>query len=62
MPISITINSLDYIFLLPAQDAQRPPVITKLLQPHQTQDLEPGLPRKGVCASDHVAVGGEILF
>lgn len=31
----------------------------KILLPHKTQDMEPGLPKKGVCASDHTLIGAE---
>ncbi|PWZ01758.1 Endonuclease/exonuclease/phosphatase [Testicularia cyperi] len=36
------------------------PVVTRLLRTHKTETLQPGVPRKGVCASDHVAIGAEI--
>lgn len=47
---------LDYIFAFPSSRLRSP---VKLLLPHQTEDMEPGLPRKGVCASDHVLIGAE---
>ncbi|PWN43801.1 Endonuclease/exonuclease/phosphatase [Ceraceosorus guamensis] len=70
---SIFSLTLDYIWLLPnplrsqsteerkeadRQDAY--PHITALLAMLRTKDLAPGIPRKGVCASDHVAIGAEI--
>ncbi|KAL7409135.1 Endonuclease/exonuclease/phosphatase [Mrakia frigida] len=56
--------TLDYIFLLPPTplSGQPAPKITAYLRPHRTEDLAPGLPMKGKCASDHVAVCGEIRF
>lgn len=48
---------LDYIFAFPSARLSKPPV--KLLLPHRTDDMEPGLPRKTVCASDHVLIGAE---
>ncbi|KAN0059957.1 RNA exonuclease ngl2 [Thecaphora frezii] len=69
--------TLDYIFLFPtsatvAAAAQRPteaggekseafPRVTRLLRTHRTETLSPGVPRKGVCASDHVAVAAEVV-
>ncbi|KAI9445288.1 Endonuclease/exonuclease/phosphatase [Lactarius indigo] len=38
------------------------PVVTRLLQPHVTDNLEPGLPRKGVCGSDHVSLAAEVRW
>lgn len=52
---SIFALTLDYIFLFPDQVT-----ITALLPTHRTETLAPGVPRKGVCASDHVAIGAEI--
>lgn len=51
--------TLDYIFMLPKSERQFP-AVTRLLRTHRTETLQPGVPRKGVCASDHVAVGAEI--
>ncbi len=36
------------------------PTVTRLLRTHRTETLQPGVPRKGVCASDHIAIGAEI--
>ncbi|UZJ53212.1 hypothetical protein CBS101457_002532 [Exobasidium rhododendri] len=49
---SIFALTLDYIFLFPHEST-----VTALLPTHSTAVLEPGVPRKGVCASDHVAIG-----
>ncbi|CED84893.1 Transcriptional effector CCR4-related protein [Phaffia rhodozyma] len=55
--------TLDYIFLLPpATRPDSPPKVIRYLLPHQVSDLEPGLPRKGISASDHVIVAGDILL
>ena len=35
------------------------PNVTALLQMHRTEVLTPGIPRRGVCASDHVLIGAE---
>ncbi|GAK64207.1 endonuclease/exonuclease/phosphatase [Moesziomyces antarcticus] len=59
--------TLDYIFMLPkvetsteARAAPSYPTVTRLLRTHRTETLQPGVPRKGVCASDHIAIGAEI--
>lgn len=61
--------TLDYIFLLPKvrqradvqdQILERYPPVSRLLRTHRTKTLQPGVPRKGVCASDHIAIGAEI--
>lgn len=44
----------DYIFVIDPPGRQHS--ITGFLKPPRTQDLEPGLPRKGVCGSDHVSL------
>lgn len=50
----------DYIVALPSPSSSNTrPIPRKLLLPHRTEDIEPGLPRKGVCASDHVMIGAE---
>ncbi|KAK7463675.1 RNA exonuclease ngl2, variant 2 [Stygiomarasmius scandens] len=51
---------LDYIFVIDTPVIQS--TVTGVLAPHQTEDLEPGLPRKGVCASDHVSLSAEVIF
>ncbi|PWN21094.1 Endonuclease/exonuclease/phosphatase [Microstroma glucosiphilum] len=68
--------TLDFIFLMPspttqhwrrtpddAPDAQTEdsfPKITRLLRTHRTADIKEGLPRRGVCVSDHIAIGAEV--
>lgn len=58
--------TLDYIFMLPKADhrahaaSEQYPTVTRLLRTHRTDTLQPGVPRKGVCASDHIAIGAEI--
>lgn len=62
--------TLDYIFLFPAMDSgdnlpanSSPfPAVSALLPTHRTNVLDPGVPRKGICASDHVAIGAELLL
>lgn len=51
---------LDYIFILdpPARVSH----VVGLLKPHTTEDMEPGLPQKGVCGSDHVSLVSEIVW
>ncbi|KAH9175266.1 Endonuclease/exonuclease/phosphatase [Lactarius sanguifluus] len=51
---------LDYIWVIDPPD--RRAVVTRLLQPHMTDNLEPGLPRKGVCGSDHVSLAAEVRW
>ncbi|KAF5374954.1 hypothetical protein D9758_000191 [Tetrapyrgos nigripes] len=50
---------LDYIFVI---DSSSRSSVTGLLVPPKTEDLEPGLPRKGVCGSDHVSLSADLLF
>lgn len=53
-----------YIFLLPpstlSQQPPTPPRFTSLLLTHPTADLGLGLPRLGVCGSDHVALAAKV--
>ncbi|KAJ9118178.1 hypothetical protein QFC22_004082 [Naganishia vaughanmartiniae] len=51
--------TLDYLFYLPSANRIGPQVNAVLL-PHSAESLEPGLPRKNVCASDHVLLGVEL--
>ncbi|KAK0531502.1 RNA exonuclease ngl2 [Tilletia horrida] len=67
--------TLDYVFLFPrlgsdgpggaaeatGGSAARYPEVTALLRTHRTDVLQPGTPRKYVNASDHVAIGAEIV-
>lgn len=38
------------------------PPITALLRLHPEDTLQPGVPRKGVCSSDHVMLGVELVL
>lgn len=51
---------LDYIFILDPTNGHC--VITGFSQPHTTENLKPGIPRKGICGSDHVSLSVEILM
>lgn len=51
----------DYLFVLPSERAPRFE-FTSVLAPPATADLVDGLPRKGVSASDHIAVGCEFAW
>lgn len=51
---------LDYIFVL--DPPSRTSHVVGLLKPHTTEDMEPGLPKKGVCGSDHVSLVSEIVW
>lgn len=51
---------IDYIFILdPPSHISH---IVGLLKPHTREDMEPGLPQKGVCGSDHVSLVSEIVW
>ncbi|KAK1925416.1 Endonuclease/exonuclease/phosphatase [Papiliotrema laurentii] len=50
--------SLDYLFMLPSPAVQ----VTQVLRPGTAEELGEGLPRKGISASDHLAVGCEITW
>ncbi|KAI0936526.1 hypothetical protein AcV5_004639 [Taiwanofungus camphoratus] len=49
---------LDYIFILDPPDYKVS--VIKLAKPHLAEVLEPGLPQKGVCGSDHISLGAEL--
>lgn len=51
---------LDYIFIIDPEEGSS--LITGLLSPHRTADLDPGIPRKGICGSDHVSLCAQIEF
>jgi len=51
---------LDYIFVL--DPPSRTSHVVGLLKPHITKDMEPGLPQKGVCGSDHVSLLSEVVW
>ncbi|KAI0068339.1 Endonuclease/exonuclease/phosphatase [Artomyces pyxidatus] len=49
---------LDYIFVIDPVDQHS--TVLRLLQPHKTESMDPGLPRKGVSGSDHVSLAVEL--
>jgi len=54
--------TLDYIFILNPRgpsDSKAPEVLG-VLKTHRAENLEPGLPKLGICASDHVSLAAEI--
>lgn len=53
-------TSQDYIWVIdpPNQRAS----VMRLLQPHKTENLHPGLPRKGISGSDHVSLAAEVRW
>ena len=57
---SLNQSCLDYIFIL--DPPSRTSHVVGLLKPHTTQDMEPGLPQKGICGSDHVSLVSEIVW
>jgi len=50
----------DYIFIL--DPPSRTSHVVGLLKPHTTKDMEPGLPQKAICGSDHVSLLSEIVW
>ncbi|WWD17612.1 hypothetical protein CI109_102053 [Kwoniella shandongensis] len=54
--------TLDYLLILPPVDGGLRAEVTGLLAPPRIEQLGKGLPRKGICASDHLAVGCEISW
>ncbi|WRT64419.1 uncharacterized protein IL334_001351 [Kwoniella shivajii] len=54
--------TLDYLLLLPPLDDSPQGEITALYTPPKIEELGEGLPRKGICASDHLAMGCEISW
>ena len=52
--------SLDYIFVLPPSEGAV--TVTGLLKTFKAVDLEPGLPRIGKSASDHISLMAELQF
>ncbi|KAH9984669.1 Endonuclease/exonuclease/phosphatase [Russula compacta] len=51
---------LDYIWVIDPPD--RRASVVRLLQPHTTENLQPGLPRKGISGSDHVSLAAEVQW
>lgn len=50
--------TLDYIFLFPQGNLH--PKVSALLPTHPKDVLQVGLPRKGICCSDHIPIGAQI--
>ncbi|EJD34094.1 hypothetical protein AURDEDRAFT_117774 [Auricularia subglabra TFB-10046 SS5] len=56
-------QSLDYMFMLGAEtEGTASPEVLRVLRPHITTAMEPGLPRLHVCASDHVSLAADVLL
>ncbi|KAG8907569.1 hypothetical protein FRB99_003493 [Tulasnella sp. 403] len=54
-------RTIDYIFIAhPLETASPAPRVVGVLKGHRQTDMEPGLPRKGICGSDHVSLMVEI--
>ena len=51
---------LDYIWVI--DPPNRSASVVRLLQPHATENLHPGLPRKGISGSDHVSLAAEVQW
>lgn len=58
--IFLDIAVTDYIFVIDPPD--RVSSVVGLLKPHQTSDLDPGIPRKGISGSDHVSLAAELQW
>lgn len=56
----LIVTSADYIFILNPSNGHI--VVAGFSQLHRTEDLDPGLPRKGVCGSDHISLSVEIIM
>jgi len=52
----LTRPSADYIFFTGKGK------VRSLVRPHRTEDFGAGLPRRGVCASDHVSLTCSLFF
>ncbi|KAG9011862.1 hypothetical protein FRB90_006960 [Tulasnella sp. 427] len=51
-----TMGTIDYIFILDAPGATSKTEILGVLKPHTKEDMEPGLPKAGICGSDHISL------
>jgi len=51
---------LDYIWVIDPPDRRASAV--RLLEPHRTENLRAGLPRKGISGSDHVSLAAEVQW
>ena len=54
-------SSPDYIFVLDAKDGTNA-AVAAFLKPHLTEDIHPGLPRLGICGSDHISLCIELVW
>ncbi|EPQ60717.1 Endonuclease/exonuclease/phosphatase [Gloeophyllum trabeum ATCC 11539] len=52
--------TLDYIFVI--DPPSRVSAVSGLLKPFRTEELIPGIPRKGISGSDHVALVAEVTW
>jgi len=50
----------DYIWII--DPPNRRASVMRLLQPHRTENLHPGLPRMGISGSDHVSLAAEVQW
>jgi RNA exonuclease NGL2 len=55
-PSMLTAPPIDYIFFTGKGE------VDSLIRPHRTEDFGAGLPKRGVCASDHVSLGCSLFF
>lgn len=55
-PLDANHTIIDYIFFTGEGE------VRSLIRPHRTEDFGAGLPRRGVCASDHVSLGCSLFF
>lgn len=53
-------SKLDYIFL--AMPRNRTATVEAILPPHKKADMDPGLPKRNVCGSDHISLGATLAF
>ncbi|KAI3621886.1 ccr4 nocturin family endoribonuclease [Moniliophthora roreri] len=53
-------NSIDYIFVIDPPNVKSH--VIGVLSIPETSDLEPGIPRKDVCGSDHISLSATIAF
>ncbi|KAK7058886.1 RNA exonuclease ngl2 [Paramarasmius palmivorus] len=53
-------NSIDYLFVMDPPNLESS--VLGVLSTPQTSELDPGIPRKGVCGSDHISLTATITF
>jgi len=51
---------LDYIFVLDSVECHSR--VLELLAPHESEDMEPGLPKDGICGSDHISLAAQLCW